>query len=99
MVKEKTFSESPNAFDDIKLLTESYRINHQIKHKIKSEMGTLGEPPSGSVSSPNGPTCLFSTQLLEFNPTIPRKKIKAYTSTIKVGPIAPKHNPSNFKTV
>uniref|UniRef100_M1DW99 Uncharacterized protein n=1 Tax=Solanum tuberosum TaxID=4113 RepID=M1DW99_SOLTU len=49
-VKEKPFGESSSAFGDIKLLAEGYRMNHQIKHEIKGEMGTLGEPPSGSAS-------------------------------------------------
>ncbi|KAG5616634.1 hypothetical protein H5410_016458, partial [Solanum commersonii] len=50
-VIKKTFGKSPNALSDLRLLAESYITNHQIKHKIKGEMGTLDEPPNGSTSS------------------------------------------------
>uniref|UniRef100_M1D9N4 Uncharacterized protein n=1 Tax=Solanum tuberosum TaxID=4113 RepID=M1D9N4_SOLTU len=48
---KKTFGESSSAFGDLRLLAEIYRVNHQIRHEIKGEMGTLGESPNGSASS------------------------------------------------
>ncbi|KAG5572131.1 hypothetical protein H5410_061897 [Solanum commersonii] len=54
---------------DLKLLVESYKTSHQIKHEIKGEMGALREPLSGLASStqltkrPNVPTFNLTSQI------------------------------------
>ncbi|KAG5585696.1 hypothetical protein H5410_046130 [Solanum commersonii] len=74
-----TFGEPPSAFGDLRLLAESYRTQHQLKHEIEGEMGTFGESPSGLTSStqlanrPNMPTFNPSSRI---QPRNPRKKIK-----------------------
>uniref|UniRef100_M1E0M0 Uncharacterized protein n=1 Tax=Solanum tuberosum TaxID=4113 RepID=M1E0M0_SOLTU len=70
----KTFGESPSAFGDLRLLSESYRTKLHILHEIKGDMGNFDEPPSGSASSthlakrPNVPIFNPTSQIRPRNP-------------------------------